>query len=104
MSFRRLKILIGQLPVESATMTELAKNAPPADPSRPVNHGRWSRVMFMLADLIDAEHGAAWQRAGDPNAARPEPVSRPGTDKPVSPSRRRYLDKVRANGGAAPTR
>lgn len=84
-------------------MTVLAKNAPASDPNAPVNHGRWSREMHLLAALIDETRQAGWQRGGDPNAPRPDPFPRPGIDKPISPSRRRHLEKVREAGGAVTT-
>ena len=38
----------------------------------------WTTTDYLLAHLIDIEHHAMWQRAGDDREPRPEPFPRPG--------------------------
>lgn len=51
--------------------------APPGS-SVATARGDWTQIHHFLADLIDIEQIALWQRGGDPDATRPDPVRRPG--------------------------
>jgi hypothetical protein len=66
LSWRRLKVLLRQLPVESATAR--AQVGPMAE---------WSPTEYLLAAIVDAERAALWQRGGG-RGRRPAPVERPG--------------------------
>jgi hypothetical protein len=66
MSWRRLKVLLRQLPPDSATGR--AQLGPAVD---------WSTSDYLLAAVVDAERAALWQRSGG-RGRRPKPVPRPG--------------------------
>lgn len=66
MSWRRLKVLLRQLPPESATAR--VQLGPVAE---------WSPTEYLLAAIVDAERAALWQRSGG-RGRRPTPVERPG--------------------------
>lgn len=104
LTYRRLWVLIQGLPIESAAKTALRDATPASERTAPAGHGPWSREMYLIAEVYDAVQGSAWQYAQrnskDP-IPRPEPMPRPGITptQAVSPSRKRYLDKVRAGQG-----
>jgi len=106
LTYRRLWVLIQGLPIESATKTILRDATPPSEITAPTTHGPWSREMYLMAELYDAVTFSAWQWAqahSEQPVQRPDPMPRPGVALPakhVSPSRKRHLDMVRANGGA----
>jgi hypothetical protein len=83
---RKLNVLIGQLPPESATMTALRVATPEAaekvaaglDPAK----APWSQMEMLLASLIDAVRRVEWMyasvhaKSSPPRA--PDPIIRPG--------------------------
>lgn len=116
MTLRQLRVLVENLPPESATMTalrnvlsdeELAEGAEHGEPEK----GRWSQAEQLLALLADrvarVEHVLILANS-DPKKGRiepPEPIRRPGA-KPTKP--RPQLSDASAtwlfqmiNGGAA---
>jgi hypothetical protein len=116
MSWRRLRVLIQQLPPESATWTalrnslsdeELAEQADKGEPEQ----GRWSQLEQLTAALLDATRRVEYvlicantdSKSKRPRA--PEPTRRPGA-KPVRP--KQQMSDAQANhlfallnGGAA---
>jgi hypothetical protein len=69
MTWRRFKVLLGQLPAESATVRAAAGDA-----------AAWTLTEHLLAGILDAEHAALWQRSGG-KSHRPRPIERPGQAK-----------------------
>jgi hypothetical protein len=116
MTWRRLRVLIENLPPESATWTalrngltpeQLAEQAGKGEPEK----GRWSQQEQLLAAAVDAIRGVEWalwcvnieQKSKRPDP--PEPMRRPGA-KPAK--KRARLTEGSAdrlfqllNGGAA---
>jgi hypothetical protein len=95
MTARRLRVLIQNLPPESATWTalrnamsdeELAEQADKGEPER----SRWSQLEQLLAANLDATRRVEWVLLCsniEPKAKRPkapEPTPRPGA-KPLRP-------------------
>jgi hypothetical protein len=66
MSWRRLKVLLRQLPPESATARATLGAAM-----------EWTATEYLLASIVDAERAAMWQRSGG-RGRRPAPIERPG--------------------------
>jgi hypothetical protein len=66
LSWRRLGVLIGQLPVDARTVRAQAPTL------------EWSAEMHMLALISDQLAAISWQLGGDKNAPRPKPIRRPG--------------------------
>lgn len=117
MTWRRLRVLIENLPAESATWTalrndltaqELAEQAEKGEPEK----GRWSQSEQLLASVVDAVRRVEWvlwsvnieQKSKRPD--QPEPVRRPGAGP--KPKKRPQLTEDSANrlfklleGGAA---
>lgn len=106
LTYRRLWALIQGLPIESAAKTALRDATPLEEALPPSGHGPWSREMYLIAEIYDAVSWSSWQWAqahSEQPIPKPEPMPRPGVAsaaKPVSPSRKRHLDMVRANHGA----
>lgn len=69
MTWRRFRVLLAQLPADSAT-TRAATDGP--EP--------WTTTEHLLAGIFDAEMAALWQRAGG-KGRRPRPLERPGQAK-----------------------
>jgi hypothetical protein len=67
MSLRRLRVLVQNLPAESAT-------------ARAVIGHDWTPEALLLADLVDVVRflRAEWLMAHEANPDRPEPIPRPG--------------------------
>jgi len=42
----------------------------------------WGHVEHLLAAIVDVLQAANWQRAGNRNAPKPQPVRRPGVAQP----------------------
>jgi hypothetical protein len=109
LSYRRLWVLVKQLPVDSATQTKLRDAANTeledlvtASPDQPVEFGPWALTNYQLAALTDE---VAWLRfvvartAGSENYPQPKPTPRPGRLKRVqSDANVRYLSRLRATG------
>lgn len=66
LSWRRLAVLLRQLPIDSNTAR--ATTGPAAD---------WSVTDYLLARVVDAEEAALWQRSGG-RGRKPRAVPRPG--------------------------
>lgn len=66
LTLRRISVLVDGLPASSATQRALYPE------TAGYTHGD-----FLLMDVVDALHGANWQRSGGPGAA-PKPMVRPG--------------------------
>jgi hypothetical protein len=99
MTWRRFRVLLSQLPADSATTRAATDGAE-----------QWTTGEHLLAGIFDAEMAALWQRAGG-KGRRPRPLERPGQAKARtrrlghtnrSPAEvRAYLDRfkpVAANG------
>jgi hypothetical protein len=116
MSWRRLGVILDQLPPESAYYTavreslsphELAELSERADQSR---FGPWSHLEMLLARVGDGINHLAWmQTKGDTPAPDPYPrpgVRRPGNVVPLNPEAAAYhlayLREVERLHGAAP--
>lgn len=116
MSWRRLRVLIQQLPPESATWTAL-RNAMPeedlaeqADKGEP-EKGRWSQLEQLTAALLDATRRVEYvlicantsKKAQRPTP--PEPIRRPGAKPPRPKAKLTEASADRLfqliNGGAA---
>lgn len=67
LSWRRLGVLVRQLPREARTVR--AQYGAEAD---------WGQVEHLLAGALDLLAEANWQRAGDKKQPHPKPVPRPG--------------------------
>jgi hypothetical protein len=89
MSWRRLRVLIQQLPPESATWTALRNEMPAAELAEQAEKGepekgRWSQLEQLIAANVDATRRVEWvllcsnieQKSKRPDA--PEPMRRPG--------------------------
>jgi hypothetical protein len=79
LSWRRLSVLMGQLPVESRLVRILNPKA------------AWTSTEYLLANAVDALQGANWQRGGG-KGARPKPIVRPGSND------RKHFGKARSIG------
>jgi hypothetical protein len=117
MSWRRLRVLIQNLPAESATWTalrnaltpeEIAEQAGKGEPEK----GRWSQTDQLLASMVDALRRVEWvlwvvnieKKSQRPDP--PEPMRRPGAGP--KPKKRARLTENSADtlfkllqGGAA---
>lgn len=69
LTWRRLGVLVRQLPTESRVLAIMSRGT----------SAEWPVSDHLLALILDALHGANWQRGGG-KSARPRPVRRPGTD------------------------
>lgn len=67
MTWRRFRVLLGQLPADSATVRAASGDA-----------AAWTLSEHLLAGILDAELAALWQRGGG-KGRRPRPIERPGT-------------------------
>jgi hypothetical protein len=115
LSWRRLGVLVRNLPPESATKTAL-RNATPVEDLQDVvedadrEYGSWSQTDMLLAELIDVARWLQWSKtkaAEDRPNESPKPYPRPGVDR--TPSQRKVTAKVidlleymRSHNGAAP--
>lgn len=71
LSWRRLGVLVAALPRESATVRAHVGEA-----------AEWGHVEHLLAAAVDVLQQANWQRAGNRNAPKPQPLRRPGQAQP----------------------
>jgi hypothetical protein len=69
LTWRRLRVLIRHLPLDSATVQEVQGDAV-----------AWDTTAHLLASLLDVERLALWQRSGG-SGRRPERILRPGETK-----------------------
>lgn len=117
MSWRRLRVLIQNLPAESATWTALRNGLTAEEISRQSEHGepekgRWSQADQLLASAVDAIRRVEWvlwsvnieQRSKRPDP--PEPMRRPGAGPKAKKRARLTEDSAGTlfqliNGGAA---
>jgi hypothetical protein len=117
LSYRRLWVLIKQLPPESATQTALrdedldvgVDDLIAADPEPEDRFGPWSKQDYLLAHLIDAvrENTYAVSVAGslEPKPKPPALFPRPGVRRPesapqpLSEAAVLYLNRLRPTGG-----
>jgi len=89
LSWRRLRVLIQNLPPESATWTALRNQMSPAELSEQAakgepEKGRWSQEEQLLASVVDAVRRVEWvlqcvnieQKSKRPDP--PDPTRRPG--------------------------
>lgn len=83
MSFRRLWVLVSQLPSSSRT----------------VRNGRWSQTEEFLATLIDQGNVAAYQRSNG-KGQKPKPLKRPGAEpeKPKPKKQEQPLTQAQFDG------
>jgi hypothetical protein len=112
LSWRRLGVVVGHLPPESATKTALRDELADGDLAALVGaprhgHGPWSHVELLLAGVWDSVERliyVQYQRAGAKNVKAPEPLPRPGVGsnvRAINPAARAYLEGVRARNAAA---
>lgn len=83
LTWRRLGILVNNLPHESATLRAMHGHA--AD---------WSVTDYLLAGVIDVLQGGNWQRGGG-KGRKPKPIERPKSAL-VLRERRRRMDVMSA--------
>ena len=82
MTWRRMLVLVSNLPPESALNTAIRNNVPegellPGDPAK----GKWSSAETLLATLIDEvrAYRADFAQVNSKNTVRrPKPIARPG--------------------------
>jgi hypothetical protein len=111
LSWRRLGVLVKNLPAESATKTAL-RNAAPLQQVREsataADYGPWSQTDMLLAELIDVARWLQWSKtkAAEKNTDHPEPFPRPGVQRkgaaPVNATVVSMLEYLRTHNGAAP--
>jgi hypothetical protein len=71
LSWRRLCVLVDELPRDSATARSMFGEA-----------AEWGHAEHLLAAAVDVLQQANWQRAGNRSAPRPKPLRRPGVPNP----------------------
>lgn len=108
MTWRRLRILIQQLPPESATMTAIRGAMTPGERERAARDadpetGRWSQVEHLLATIADRvarlEYITTLAHSGPGARVRaPEPIPRPGITTTRGARRREPLTQDAAEG------
>jgi hypothetical protein len=87
LTWRRLGILVRNLPAESATLRAMHGHA--AD---------WSVTDHLLAAVVDVLQGGNWQRGGG-KGKRPKPLERPKSAQ-VMRERRRRMEEMAAKHAA----
>lgn len=84
LSWRRMLVLVENLPPESALMTAIRNTIPEDELAARESHPErapWSALETLLAVLIDEVRSLTWvqvQKASQENVPRPEPLRRPG--------------------------
>ena len=81
LSWRRLSVLIANLPKESATVREMLG----------AQFVEWSTTDWLLAGVIDVLQGANWQRGGG-KGSRPKPVERPKSLPEIERKQREHAE------------
>jgi len=111
MSWRRLRVLIENLPPESAYGTSVRNALGPerlqeiASKQSDDKHGAWSQTDMLLARLGDLLAHAMWMQT-DAKTPPPEPWPRPGVgvvSREIAPEVEAYLNEVRRLHGAQPS-
>lgn len=112
LSWRRLGVLVKNLPAESATKTALRNATPLAqvqESAAAAEYGPWSQTDMLLAELIDVARWLQWSKtkAAEQNTDRPEPYPRPGVVRKaaagvVDAKVVSMLEYLRASNGASP--
>lgn len=106
MSWRRLGVLLRDLPPESRYATAVRNNTDPGEaaPPPPGIFGPWSQADMLLA-LIADRLGDLMFMQSDQKGRRPAPYPRPGTSSKVTPineAAAAYLLEVERRHGEAP--
>jgi hypothetical protein len=103
LTWRRLKVLVNNLPQESATQTAI-RDSMPADVMREAavsGHGRWSHEAMLLALLVDCVNAMRYEAVamqGGAKPTEPKPLPRPGVEpavRPINEEARAYLARLR---------
>lgn len=109
MSWRRLGVILRNLPADSAYSTSV-REATTDEQWEEIesevreHHGRWSRSDFLLARTGDLIQHLIWMQT-DRKTPPPEPLPRPGVKSNVVPLNRAavdYLNRTRELRGAMP--
>jgi hypothetical protein len=115
LSWRRLGVLVGHLPAQSATKTAMRDELGETGLAELVRaprsgHGPWSHAELLLAGVWDSVERliyVQYQRAGAKGLKPPQPLPRPGVAsnvRAINPAARAYLEGVRARNAAAAER
>lgn len=109
LSFRRLNVLLTNLPGDSAYASSLRDSLTPEQMAQlsaardPNQHGRWSLEAMLAARNGDLLQSLIWQN-GDGKSPQPDPYPRPGVAMKQAPvfsdAQRDYLAKARDLRGA----
>jgi hypothetical protein len=62
---------------------------------RAINSTDWSVTDYLIADLIDTERLALWQRGANKTTSKPEPYPRPGVKQAKEASLRAKAEAFR---------
>lgn len=113
LSFRRLRIVLDNLPPESAFRTALRDSMSPedlaaasaeADVADSVSHGPWSLSDQLLASVADSLAVLVWAKGDEKKRGKPpKPIPRPGVDsgrRTVKPHVVEKLQGIRARHAA----
>jgi len=94
----RLGLRLEQLGTKHLTWFDLKAvvvSLPHGNAIQRAEHGEdalWGLPEHLIATVIDVLQAANWQRAGDKDARRPDPIRRPGTrPTPLTDERKRAL-------------
>lgn len=107
MSWRRFRVVVEHLPIESAYKTALREatdltELPPPDLE---HHGPWSQQELLLAAIFDRLGSLIWMQS-DGKKPPPLPYPRPGVASsnvsPINPAARAYLEYLEQHHGEAP--
>ena len=83
LSYRRLTVLIANLPLESATLRQMLG----------AEFVSWGTTEHLLAVVIDVLQGANWQRTG--KGQRPKPFPRPKSKVEIEEHNRRHSEQMK---------
>lgn len=112
MSWRRLRVVLDNLPVESAFVTAIRESMTAEDWQRldkrsggAVRFGPWSQTEMLLAEVCDRLGQLAWMQS-DGSTPPPDPYPRPGVDltnvHSINSDAEAYLREVERLHGAQP--
>jgi len=82
LSWRRLSVLLANLPAESATRQQMLG----------FEYATWGITDYLLAGVIDVLQGANWQRGGG-KGQRPKPMPRPKSKPEIEEHNRRHAEQ-----------